>query len=104
MEKVITCPNCFNDNRCFEETQEHDGKTFKSYMCFNCGYNSNTTFKYGSKELEKAQLGGTQLMNDVAFYDEDREIMWFPSIGVNGHLIHCVLSPSSCGISSETHS
>ena len=72
-EKVITCPNCFNDNRCFEETQGE----FKSYMCFNCGYNSNTTFKYGSKDLEKAQLGGTQLMNDVAFYDEDREIMWF---------------------------
>ena len=86
MEKVITCPNCFNDNRCFEETQEHDGKTFKSYMCFNCGYNSNTTFKYGSKELEKAQLGGTQLMNDVEFYDEDREIMWFPSIVNMGQL------------------
>ena len=86
MEKVITCPNCFNDNRCFEETQEHDGKTFKSYMCFNCGYNSNTTFKYGSKELEKAQLGGTQLMHDVAFYDADREIMWFPSIVNMGQL------------------
>ena len=85
-EVKITCPNCFNSERCFEDTQELDGKEFKSYMCFNCGYNSNTTFKYGSKELEKAQLRATQLMNHVAFYAEDSEIMWFPSIVNMGQL------------------
>ena len=79
-EKKITCPNCFNDERCFEDTQEQDGKTFSSYMCFNCGFTSNTAYKWGSQELKKAQLGATQLMNDIALLDEDREIMWFPSV------------------------
>tara|TARA_R110002167_G_scaffold48277_6_gene142593 strand:+ start:1142 stop:1597 length:456 start_codon:yes stop_codon:yes gene_type:complete len=82
MEKVIDCPVCFDTDHCFEEMQ----KEFSSFMCFRCGYNSNTTFKYESNELKTAQLGATQLMNDVCFYDEDREIMWFPSIVNMGEL------------------
>ena len=82
MEKVIDCPVCFDTDHCFEEMQ----KEFSSFMCFKCGYNSNTTFKYESNELKTAQLGATQLMNDVCFYDEDREIMWFPSIVNMGEL------------------
>ena len=79
-EKKITCPNCFNGERCFEDTQELDGKEFKSYMCFNCGFTSNSSYKWDSPELKKAQLGSSQLMNDISFYDEERELMWFPSV------------------------
>ena len=79
-EKKITCPNCFNGERCFEDVQEQDGKSFSSYICFNCGYTSNSAYKWESPELKQAQVGATQLMNDVAHYDEDREIMWFPSV------------------------
>ena len=79
-EKKITCPNCFNGERCFEYTQELDGKEFKSYMCFNCGFTSNSSYKWDSPELKKAQLGSSQLMNDISFYDEERELMWFPSV------------------------
>ena len=79
-EKKITCPNCFNSERCFEDTQELDGKEFKSYMCFNCGFTSNSSYKWDSPELKKAQLGSSQLMNDISFYDEERELMWFPSV------------------------
>ena len=79
-EKKITCPNCFNGERCFEYTQEQDGKTFSSYMCFNCGFTSNSAYKWDSPELKKAQLGSSQLMNDISFYDEERELMWFPSV------------------------
>ena len=79
-EKKITCPNCFNSERCFEDTQEIEGQEFKSYMCFNCGFTSNSSYKWESPELKKAQVGSSQLMNDISFYDEERELMWFPSV------------------------
>ena len=75
-EVKITCPNCFSDKQCFEET----AMDFKSYMCFNCGFTSNSAYKWDTPELKQAQVGATQLMNDVALYDEEREIMWFPSV------------------------
>ena len=40
MEKVIDCPVCYDKDACFEDVQE----TFKSYMCFNCGFMSNSNF------------------------------------------------------------
>ena len=79
-EIKIDCPVCFDTNQCFEDTVENKDGEFKSYMCFNCGFTSNSAYVWGSPELKKAQLGATQLMNDVSYYDEDREIMWFPSI------------------------
>ena len=79
-EIKIDCPVCFDTNQCFEDTVENKDGEFKSYMCFNCGYTSNSAYKWNTTELKKAQLGASQLMNDVSFYDEDREIMWFPSI------------------------
>jgi len=79
-ELKITCPNCFNDEKCFEDIQEQDGKEFSSYMCFNCGFTSNSAYSWNSPELKQAQTGATQLMNDVALLDESRNIMWFPSV------------------------
>ena len=49
-------------------------------MCFNCGFTSNSAYKWDSPELKNAQVGATQLMNDIALFDEDREIVWFPSV------------------------
>ena len=37
MERVIVCPVCGDEHSCFEDVQE----TFKSYMCFNCGFMSH---------------------------------------------------------------
>ena len=50
MEKNITCPVCFDDKQCFEEEQE----TFSSYMCFRCGFTSNSMYKTDSEELKTA--------------------------------------------------
>ena len=80
MEKVIECPQCNDTDRCFEDVQEQADKTFSSFMCFKCGYTSNSAYKWESPELKQAQMGATQLMNDVSFYDEEREIMWFPTV------------------------
>ena len=79
-EKIITCPNCFNDNRCFEDTQEVEGKEFKSYMCFNCGFTSNSLYKNDTEHLTKVQESSTELMNEISMYDYDRKIHWFPTV------------------------
>ena len=43
MEKVITCPVCKNTDNCFEEVQE----TFSSYLCFSCGFMSDSRYEIG---------------------------------------------------------
>ena len=80
MEKVIECPYCNDKDRCFEDVQDQDEKKFSSFMCFNCGFTSNSAYTWDSPELKQAQTGATQLMNDVALFDESRNIMWFPSV------------------------
>ena len=47
MEKVITCPVCLDVDHCFEEVQE----TFSSYLCFNCGFMSDSRYEIGSLKL-----------------------------------------------------
>ena len=81
-ELKITCPNCFSTDKCFEDVQEANDsdKSFSSFMCFNCGFTSNSAYTWDSIELKKAQTGATQLMNDVALFDEGRNLMWFPSV------------------------
>ena len=53
-EVKITCPNCMNDKHCFEET----AMDFKSYMCFNCGFTSNSAYTNESKTLETMKENG----------------------------------------------
>ena len=86
MEQKITCPICFSEDKCFEDVQEQDGNSFSSYICFKCGFTSNSTYKWDSNELKQAQLGATQLMNDVSLLDEERGVMWFPSVVNMGEL------------------
>jgi|TARA_B100000902_G_scaffold75098_1_gene79974 hypothetical protein len=77
-EKKVTCPNCMNTDKCFEEQVSIE--SFSSFMCFNCGYTSNTAYTNDSKPLEKMTESATQLMRDISIYDYDRKIHWFPSV------------------------
>ena len=54
-ELKICCPNCFNEEKCFEDVQDQDGKEFSSFMCFNCGFTSNSAYTWDSPELKQAQ-------------------------------------------------
>jgi len=76
MEKVITCPLCENEHKCFEEEQEH----FSSFMCFNCGFMSDTRYKVGSIELVDNMRVSPQLIQDLQFHDKERDIVWFPCV------------------------
>ena len=79
MEKVIECPICYDQDSCFEDTQEK----FKSYMCFNCGFMSSSYYIEGSEH--KIQ-NSSQLIKDLKYFDEEREIYWYPSVVNMGKL------------------
>ena len=79
MEKVITCPYCNDTDRCFEDVQD----TFSSFMCFNCGYMSHSN--YTEDKISEIQHT-SQLIRDLAFKDDDRDIYWYPSVVNMGKL------------------
>ena len=77
-EIKITCPHCLNEQHCFEE--KIDIENFSSYICFNCGFMSNSTYKMIQKHWKKMEESSTELMRDISFFDYEREIHWFPTI------------------------
>ena len=80
MEKVIDCPICSDSDHCFEEEQEE----YSSFMCFNCGFMSDTRF---TKDNEgKLKSDSTILVNKLKTFDEKRGIWWFPSVVNMGKL------------------
>ena len=79
MERVITCPHCFDSDSCFEDVQE----TFSSFMCFNCGMMSHSG--YTEDKIDSIQHT-SQLIRDLAFKDDERDIYWYPSVVNMGKL------------------
>ena len=75
-EIKITCPNCLNDSQCFEEDLNQI-ENFKSYMCFNCGFTSNSSFTENSNTLKELLSKSTQLVRDVSLFDYDIFIIIF---------------------------
>ena len=79
MESVITCPICYDQDRCFEDTQE----TFKSYMCFNCGYMSHSNY---TKDKMDEVKHTSQLIRDLSIEDTERDLICYPSVVNMGKL------------------
>ena len=82
MEKVIDCPICYDVDKCFEDTQEE----FSSYLCFNCGYMSDSRYEMGSLQLDDNLKNSPQLVQDNKFEDKKRNIVWFPAVINMGEL------------------
>ena len=81
MESKTSCPICKNlHNNCVVEKTEVDGLPFESYICFECGLTTNSYFALDSEHLEKATENNTQLMNDLKIIDEERGLVWYPSV------------------------
>ena len=76
MERVVVCPVCKDTDSCFEEMQEN----FSSFMCFNCGFMSDTRYKQGSLELVDNMRQSPALIQDLQFEDTGRGIVWFPCV------------------------
>ena len=82
MERVITCPHCLDTDHCFEDTQE----TYSSYLCFNCGYMSDSRYKIDDLNLIEKLKNSPKLVQDTQFEDKERGIVCFLSVINMGEL------------------
>ena len=81
MEEKTKCPCDANlYNNCFVEKTEIEGEPFESYMCFQCGMTSNSYLAFDSEKLHEYTKNNSELMNDLKILDEERGIVWFPSV------------------------
>ena len=78
MESKIKCPVCKSKAQCFDEYVVEDN--FHSYLCFRCGYTSNSKFKYGSDELLSSFEASPKLIIELQIADWERDIVWIPSV------------------------
>ena len=73
-EKVIS--PFTGKKRCFVQKMGEE----ESYLCIDTGYTTNTTYAIGSKAIEDASAKAPKLINDLKYIDEERGVIWFPSI------------------------
>ena len=76
MERVVNCPVCYNEDKCFEDIQEK----YKAYLCFHCGFMSDSRYEIGSLKLTDNLRNSPQLVQDLQFEDKGRNIIWFPAV------------------------
>jgi hypothetical protein len=76
MERVIDCPVCYDRDRCFEDVHEE----FSSYLCFNCGFMSDSRYEIGGLKLMDNLQSSPKLVRDLQFEDKGRNIIWFLSV------------------------
>jgi len=52
----------------------------QSLLCMDSGYTTNSTYKIGSDVIKDAEEKAPKLVNDLKHIDEERGLVWFPSI------------------------
>jgi Zn ribbon nucleic-acid-binding protein len=82
MERVIDCPHCKDTDSCFEEMQEQ----FSSFMCFACGFMSDSRFEKNSLQTIENEKSTPKLVTDLKYHDTERDIVWYPSVINMGQL------------------
>ena len=96
MERVIDCPVCFDVDKCFEEIQDE----YSSYLCFNCGFMSDSRYENDSISLIENLKKSPKLVQDLKIVDKDRNIVWFPAVINMGEL--GMIFPEGKGINEYT--
>jgi len=76
VEKKVTCAVCKAEKMCIEESQGD----FSSYMCFRCGYMSDSRMKEDSEFMKKYLKNTPQTVLNLKQYDLERSIYWYPSV------------------------
>ena len=76
MERVIDCLFCKDKDSLFEEVQEN----FSSFMCFACGFMSDTRFEKDSLQTIENEKSTPRLVTELKFQDTERDIIWYPSV------------------------
>ena len=78
MEEKIKCPCPVKQEKsCFVEKTDEG---FESFLCFDCGYTSNSALKLNSEESKQQTQNYTTLVKDLKIEDEERDLEWYPSV------------------------
>ena len=75
MDQLVICKHCGGD-ACYETTLDPENN--KAWMCYGCGFNTNSHFVNGSEVIEKANETMPELYKDLIFVDEDN-LVWYPT-------------------------
>jgi hypothetical protein len=74
-DKLVICKRCGSD-ACFETTLDPENN--KAWMCYGCGFSTNSHFIEGSELLETANETLPELYRDLLFVDENN-LVWYPT-------------------------
>ena len=73
-DNLITCPHC-GGNACYEK---QINISLKTYLCYGCGFQSNTLMKEGEEFYEEQIKSLPELYKDLIFEDKNK-LRWIPS-------------------------
>ncbi len=75
MDNLITCNRCGSDACYVQEVNEK----IKNYMCYGCGFISNTLYKKGEELFEQMSETLPELYKVLMGEEEDTGMIWVPS-------------------------
>jgi hypothetical protein len=73
-DNLITCPHC-GGNACYEK---QINISLKTYLCYGCGFQSNTLMKEGEEFYDEQIKSLPELYKDLIFEDKNG-LRWMPS-------------------------
>ena len=75
MDNLITCDRCGSD-ACY--VQEVNDK-IKNYMCYGCGFITNSLMKKGERFLDEQFSALPSLYKELCVEDEETGLVWMPN-------------------------
>jgi hypothetical protein len=74
-ENLTTCPRCGSD-ACYVQEVNHE---IKNYMCYGCGFITNSLMKKGEEFFESQMETLPELYKELMGEDENTELIWMPN-------------------------
>ncbi len=81
MEEKTTCPCVLKqDESCFVEKTESNNQPFESYMCFKCGWTTDSYLQIGADTQVARENSHSRLINELKIVDYERKLVWYPAV------------------------
>ena len=74
-DNLTTCPRCGSD-ACYVQEINHE---IKNYMCYGCGFITNSLMKKGEEFFESQMETLPELYKELMGEDEDTGLIWMPN-------------------------
>ena len=74
-DNLTTCDRCGSD-ACYVQEVNHE---IKNYMCYGCGFITNSLMKKGEEFFESQMETLPELYKELLGEDENTELIWMPN-------------------------